>query len=149
MPGKVSTHSDVMDRVIDHAISIYPEECCGFLYGVEVDGIVEVKTAKPMHNESTDQRTRRFLITPQEYLEGEKVADKLGSRLLGVFHSHPDHPAVPSKYDLEMAIPGFIYLIVSVSQGVIADTRWWQLCPNRSRFMEMQFISKEVKEVNR
>ena len=149
MSGKVSTHSEVMEKVIDHAISIYPEECCGFLYGNDIDGIVEVRMAKSMHNERTDKRNRRFLINPEQYLEAEKFADKSGFQLVGVYHSHPDHQAVPSQYDLEMAFPSFLYLIVSVNQESTTDTRWWQLSQDRTQFIEVKFINTKVKENKR
>ncbi len=149
MSRKVSTHNEVMEKVINHAISIYPEECCGFLYGNEIDGIVEVRMAEPMHNERTDKRNRRFLINAEQYLEGEKFADKSGFQLVGVYHSHPDHQAVPSQYDLEMALPNFLYLIVSVNQEFTTDTGWWELSQDRTQFIEVKFINKKVKEYKR
>ena len=39
------------------------------------------------------------------------------ARLLGFYHSHPDHPAKPSQYDLDHAWPSFSYVIVSVMAG--------------------------------
>jgi len=54
--------------------------------------------------------------------------------VVGFFHSHPDHPASPSAFDLEHAWPYYSYLIVSVGRGRVADARAWRLATDRSRF---------------
>ena len=47
--------------------------------------------------------------------------------LLGFYHSHPDHPAIPSKTDLKFAWPFFSYPIVSIKQGVFDTIRSYEL----------------------
>ena len=44
----------------------------------------------------------------QDYLAAERQARAPGSSMLGFYHSHPDHPAVPSQYDLDHAWPTFL-----------------------------------------
>ena len=61
------------------------------------------------------------------YAEGE-------AELLGFYHSHPDHPARPSQYDLDHAWPFFSYVIVSVCGGVPEDMTSWRLKDDRSAF---------------
>ena len=58
----------------------------------------------------------------------------LGAELLGFYHSHPDHPARPSQYDLDHAWPFFSYIIVSVRAGVPEDMTSWRLREDRSAF---------------
>jgi proteasome lid subunit RPN8/RPN11 len=60
-------------------------------------------------------------------LNAEKFADGSGLQLLGVYHSHPNHPAVPSEHDRIAAQPFFSYIIISVKENKIADLRSWQL----------------------
>ena len=66
----------------------------------------------------------------------ERAADSAGAELLGFYHSHPDHPARPSQYDLDHALPNFSYIIVSVTSGTAADLRSWKLRADRSAFDE-------------
>ena len=54
-----------------------------------------------------------------------RPSQALGLELLGFYHSHPDHPARPSQYDLDHAWPSFSYVIVSVMAGEPADMRSW------------------------
>ncbi len=115
----------------------YPEEACGFLIGTEADDDRTVITAIPARNISEDDKKRRFVINPVEYLKAEKYADARGLLLLGVFHSHPDHPALPSKHDLAHAHPFFSFMIVSIMNGIIRDTRSYQL-------VEGQFVEETL-----
>jgi proteasome lid subunit RPN8/RPN11 len=64
----------------------------------------------------------------------------MGLMLLGFYHSHPDHPAEPSQFDLDHAWPNLSYLIVSVRQGQPKEARSWRLKPDRSAFEE-EFLS--------
>ena len=111
----------------------YPDECCGALFGPGPSEIVE---ALSLHNVTTGERRRRFLIGLEEYRAAEKHADDTGQPLLGFYHSHPDHPAEPSAFDLEHAWPNLSYVIVSVAGGRAGVMRSWRLRADRSGFDE-------------
>ena len=96
-----------------HGEETYPHECCGALVGR--DGRVEAAVALP--NTTDEGPRRRFLVRPSDYRLAEQRAGELGGELLGFYHSHPDHPARPSQYDLDHAWPTFAYVIVSVAAG--------------------------------
>ena len=81
-------------------------------------------------------RHNRFLFTPDEYLQAELNAERLGLDLIGVFHSHPDCPNIPSEYDREWAQPFFSYLITRVDHGKAVNSRSWKLLEDRSKFEE-------------
>lgn len=101
---KLVLNKDLMDKMVDHALDSYPMECCGFVFGSDqLDGriVTEVHTAS--NNQQGDQR-RRFEIDPRDYLKAERYALEKEITLLGIYHSHPDHPAVPSKHDLKQAV---------------------------------------------
>jgi proteasome lid subunit RPN8/RPN11 len=116
-----------------HAARTYPDECCGAMLGRNLGTVDE---AFAIENTSTEGHRRRFLISPAEYRAAEARADALGWHLLGFYHSHPDHPAEPSTFDLDHAWPNLSYLIVSVRGGAAVNTRSWRLTADRARFHE-------------
>ncbi len=120
----------VNDDIRRHGAETYPNECCGALYGR--DGVVTATFALP--NTTEEGPRRRFLVRPQDYREAERRASELGVDLLGFYHSHPDHPARPSQYDLDHAWPFFSYIIVSVRAGQPEDMTSWRLLDDRSAF---------------
>jgi proteasome lid subunit RPN8/RPN11 len=120
----------VADAVRRHGIETYPHECCGALIGRE--GVVTATYGLP--NTTEEGPRRRFLVCPQDYRDAERRAGELGGELLGFYHSHPDHPARPSQYDLDHAWPFFSYIIVSVRAGVPEDMTSWRLREDRSAF---------------
>ena len=64
------------------------------------------------------------------------VVDMNGLEIIGVFHSHPNHPAKPSEYDRELALPWWSYLIISIQQKRVDHSRSWVLSENRDHFIE-------------
>jgi proteasome lid subunit RPN8/RPN11 len=122
---------------VDHAIrahgeQTYPHECCGALLGR--DGHVTDLVALP--NTTEEGPRRRFLVRPGDYRQAEQRATALGVDLIGFYHSHPDHPARPSQYDLDHAWPTFAYIIVAVAQGAATAMTVWFLKDDRSSFEE-------------
>jgi proteasome lid subunit RPN8/RPN11 len=113
-----------------HGHDTYPNECCGALIGR--DGAVTEAYALP--NTTEEGPRRRFMVRPQDYRDAERKASERGAELLGFYHSHPDHPARPSQYDLDHAWPFFSYVIVSVRNGVSEDMTSWRLRDDRSAF---------------
>lgn len=115
-----------------HGQETYPHECCGALVGR--DG--QVSATVPLPNTTEEGPRRRFLVRPSDYREAEKQAAALDGELLGFYHSHPDHPARPSQYDLDHAWPTFAYIIVSVAAAAAQDMTVWFLKEDRSSFDE-------------
>jgi len=120
-----------------HGSETYPNECCGALIGRE--GAVSAVFALP--NTTEEGPRRRFLVRPQDYKDAERRASEVGGELLGFYHSHPDHPARPSQYDLDHAWPFFSYVIVSVREGVSGDMTSWRLRDDRSDFDQEELNS--------
>jgi proteasome lid subunit RPN8/RPN11 len=115
-----------------HGEETYPHECCGALVGR--DGVVTAIVALP--NTTEEGPRRRFMVRPSDYRAAEQKAGELGAELLGFYHSHPDHPARPSQYDLDHAWPTFAYIIVAVAQGKSEAMTVWYLKEDRSAFDE-------------
>ncbi len=133
MSSRQLTITAAVDAAIRaHGQETYPHECCGALVGR--DDRVEAIVALP--NTTEEGPRRRFLVRPSDYREAERRASELSGELLGFYHSHPDHPARPSQYDLDHAWPTFAYIIVAVAQGAAEAMTVWYLKDDRSSFDE-------------
>lgn len=127
----------VLRAMREHAAETYPEECCGGLFGSDDGGgSRRVARAAPVDTEQIEQRERRYLIGPEQFAQLERQAEGEGHVLLGFYHSHPDHPAVPSVFDRDHAWPWYTYIIVPVAQGHAGPARAWVLAEDRSGFEE-------------
>lgn len=118
-----------------HAKREYPHECCGALLGqVLANDVRWVEEVVSIPNQQGENRERRFLIGPQQVMALEREARDKGLKVLGFYHSHPDHPARPSEYDREHALPWYSNLIISVQKGKPAEMHCWRLLEDRSDF---------------
>jgi proteasome lid subunit RPN8/RPN11 len=131
--------SEVDAAIRAHGRDTFPHECCGAMLGR--DGVVS--EAFMLANTTEEGPRRRFLVRPDDYRVAEKRARDAGLDLLGFYHSHPDHPAQPSQYDLDHAWPFFSYVIVSVMAGEDKLLTSWRLKEDRSAFEEEQITKNE------
>ncbi len=131
-----------LDDIARHGERDYPHECCGLLVGSFTEnGIKVVLETFPISNAREEEAKRnRFLIRPEELLRGEQYAAEQQLEIVGFYHSHPDHPAVPSGFDLEHALPIYSYVIVSVRASEAKEIRSWQMTADRSRFDEEDIV---------
>ncbi len=135
----------LLKKIHTHGEESYPEEGAGFLLGC-ADSTSRVVTEILTLTNSRDESARhnRYLLTPQDMLRGENEAERLGLDVIGVFHSHPDHPNRPSEFDREWALPWFSYIITSVDSGKAIESRSWRLADDRSNFIEEELkVSSE------
>jgi proteasome lid subunit RPN8/RPN11 len=116
----------------------YPDECCGILVGrIGDDGSRAVEDLVPIENAwAADEQYHRFQIEPEDMMKAEREARKRGLDVLGFYHSHPDHPAKPSDFDREQALPFYSYIIVAVEKGRAGDLASWELKTDRSEFLD-------------
>jgi len=128
----VTLGGGVLEAIAAHGRETYPNECCGALIGR--GGGASESFALP--NTTEEGPRRRFLVRPADYRAAETRATDTGRELLGFYHSHPDHPAQPSQYDLDHAWPFFSYVIISVCGGDVRELRSWRLRDDRSQFDE-------------
>ena len=127
-----------VDEIRRHAERDYPYECCGLLIGKFEDGGNKVATETYGISNAREEEAKRnrFLIRPEELLEGESYAREQQLDVVGFYHSHPDSPAAPSQYDLEHAWPTYSYIIVATTKEGSGDLRSWEQRPDRSKFDE-------------
>lgn len=137
--------SEILENLKKHAEEDYPHECCGFLFGEEGDER-RITISKRTENKSEGDQRRRFQIDPKAYRDAEQYATKNGLDFLGIYHSHPDHPAEPSEHDRVVAMPFFSYIILSVQNGKTVVTRSWRL--NDERQFDEESILDQKEELN-
>jgi proteasome lid subunit RPN8/RPN11 len=125
-----------LEQIRLHGEADYPHECCGLLIGsFDASGAKVADEILPIGNSREEPAKRtRFLIAPEDLMRGEKHARQRQRDVVGFYHSHPDHPAVPSAFDLEHAWPVYSYVIVSVRDGRAEDLFSYELRADRSRF---------------
>ena len=121
----------ITEQMFQHALESYPEECCGFLFGIEdIESNRVMSEIMMVENIKDINRKIRFEIDPLDYLKAEKKAEDLDLHILSIYHTHPEHPAKPSEHDRVQAVPYFSYIIMSVTEKAVVDTRSWQLNSN-------------------
>ena len=134
-----------LDEMYSDALQTFPDECCGFFFGKEVGEERIVINILMANNSKEGDKRRRFEIAPKDYLNAEKFADENELQLLGVYHSHPNHPAIPSEHDRIAAQPFFSYIIISVQENEVAGIRSWQLNANLE-FDEESIEKQSIKQ---
>jgi proteasome lid subunit RPN8/RPN11 len=132
-------------KIESEGAAAYPNECCGILYGRDVNegGMMRrlVEKVEPVSNDfEAGEQYHRFSITPQTLMKAEKTAGEEGRLVLGFYHSHPDHPARPSEYDLAHAWPFYSYVIVAIEQGEAGAMTSWVLDEETNRFRQQEII---------
>jgi proteasome lid subunit RPN8/RPN11 len=126
----------LLGRIAEHGERAYPDEGAGFLLG-EGDAERVIHDLVFAANErELWARPRRYLIDAREYMAAEIESERMGLDLVGVFHSHPDHPNAPSEYDREWAQPVFSYVITSIQAGKAGEAKSWRLADDRNGFVE-------------
>lgn len=147
----ITVQHEAKELMLKDAVQAFPDECCGFLFGQEdIEGNRIISAIQVVNNAKEGDKRRRFVIAPLDYIKAEQYADDHQLTLLGVYHSHPNHPAIPSEHDRVAAQPFFSYIIISVLEGKIGPVRSWRL-NEESQFEEEtvgnleQVVSEIVK----
>ena len=105
----------------------YPQECCGLLLGRAADGVAQVEEVTQARNLNTERAADRYEMDPQDLLRADEMARARRLDIVGVWHTHPDHPARPSATDRAQAWDGWSYLILEVGGNGVQAMRSWRL----------------------
>ncbi len=139
-----------LEAMAVHARATYPDECCGFLVANPDPGPPEaprtITAVEPAANEFEGVRRRRFLLRPEELRAAESRLERTGRIVAGFYHSHPDHPALPSTFDRDHAWPWYTYLVVGVTPSGVSEIRAFELDPDRGEFVEAGLAVAPVHE---
>jgi len=115
-----------MGRVQTRGEGAYPKEGCGIFLGT-VDGDADVVDVRLATNLRQDRARDRYIMDPKDILLAEREAEARGLEVVGFWHTHPDHPARPSQYDADHAWPDYVYVIMAIEGGRMADVTGWVL----------------------
>ena len=138
----VAISERLIKQIEAHGERTFPYECGGMLIGRFENGGKTVVELLPMENAMAEaEQYNRVLITPKDVMRAERYARGKKLDVIGYYHSHPDHPAIPSQFDLDHALPVWTYIIVSILQGRAADVRAWEMENDRSKFNEEEMKS--------
>ena len=153
----ISIPGDFLRQVEVAAEAAYPRECCGLFAGIQNgDGTIAVTRMRTSPNRADDKRPDRFEIDPKvrfDLMRDIGEFDRLDrmddddrdtpyERVVGHYHSHPDHPATPSRFDLEMAFePDLFWLIVAVEKGRATATTIHRLDQSHQKFVQTAFTA--------
>ncbi len=133
----LTIHSNVLRALQTHGEAAYPNEGAGLLLGSAADNDKTVADILPLDNHwEAEEQYHRYMITPQDMLKGEQAAARRGLDVIGIFHSHPDHPAEPSGMDRDWALPWYSYIITTIAQRRATVSRSWLLREDHSAFDE-------------
>ena len=114
----------------------YPHEVCGLLVGrIGANGERIVEAVRDTDNLNTERARDRYILDPQQYLQIETDAAAAGQEVIGVYHTHPDHPSKPSETDRARAEEvwgnteheSWSYVILEISEGALASWNSWVL----------------------
>jgi proteasome lid subunit RPN8/RPN11 len=128
-----------IEIIKNHAQITYPDECCGLILGYknnEYKTVVEIiptenvwNTQKGNFTENPEEysTSRRYAIAPQVMLQTQKEARNRNLNIIGIYHSHPNYPAIPSEWDRIYAWTEYSYVILSVQKGQAGELQSWTL----------------------
>ncbi|MBM4053259.1 MAG: M67 family metallopeptidase [Planctomycetes bacterium] len=124
-----------LNIIKNEVIKSYPSECCGLLVGRNAaeKKVVEIY---PVQNKNTERTHDRYEISGKDFMRVDRSASKKGLQIIGIYHSHPDHPAVPSAFDKENAWSSYSYMIISVEKREDIEFRSWVFNEERKLFIE-------------
>lgn len=123
--------SEVRAELVRWIAAGYPEETCGLLVGRNHLGRTEIARATQAQNLNRERARDRYELDPQDFLAADLAAREASLEIVGIWHSHPDHPAEPSETDRAAAWEGWSYLIVEVTRTGVAAVRSWRLADER------------------
>ncbi|MDQ7025813.1 MAG: M67 family metallopeptidase [Anaerolineae bacterium] len=131
----VKLRQALQERIFKQMEATFPNEGGGFLLGTKQGAEILIEDVIQIENVfETEEQYHRYAMTPQNWMKMEDEADARHLTLVGYYHSHPNHVAIPSDYDCEHALPNFIYIITSVMEGQAADMLAWELSQDRRKF---------------
>jgi proteasome lid subunit RPN8/RPN11 len=126
----------VLEEIEAHMRETYPHECCGLIIGASDNGVRTGLGSRRCRNLNTERAADRYELDPMDMLRAGKDLEGSDRDIVGVYHSHPDHPSRPSEFDRDRAWPGWSYVIGSVMKGEVSLVQSWELDEGAKRFDE-------------
>lgn len=143
-PATVGLPASMVQALIDHARSEYPNEACGLIVGdrAAADGGQALRW-EPCRNRAASPY--RYEIDPDDLLRLTLATEDTGETFWGIVHSHTHTPARPSPTDLGQAFyPDALYLLVSLAADEADPTstapsvRAWRIVDGGAHEVELK-----------
>ena len=131
----VEIKQGILQKILDHAKASYPHECCGILLG-HLTPPKRIMDAVKAENTNKERAVDRYEMNPDELLKIEREARQAGLEVVGVYHSHPDHPSRPSEFDRQRGWPEYSYIIAAVKGGTETEAKSWTFIEEDEPFGE-------------
>ncbi len=97
--------------MLAHLRSVYPEEGCGLMAGVDGDVLRLYPVENRLHSPAA------YEMEPRRLIEALQQIEEARWELLAIYHSHPQGPETPSAQDVAQAYyPEALYVIVSLAR---------------------------------
>ena len=132
----------VLREIYDHTEASYPNECCGLMIGAMTGETRTVHTFRKCRNLNTERARDRYEMDPMDMLRTEREFENSEWDIIGIYHSHPDHPSRPSQTDTDRAWPDYSYVIISVREGRVASANSWVLNESERKFYEEPLVAE-------
>ena len=124
------------------AETAYPLEACGLITGLNINSeVLRVIKIVPAKNILAPVAKHRFEVDPRTRINLEKEIRGTEENLIAHYHSHPDHPALPSSTDLQnVHETNLIWIIVSVNRGKAQDLTAHRVLCDQSGFRKIKIL---------
>jgi proteasome lid subunit RPN8/RPN11 len=138
--------ASLLRQIYHHTEESYPYECCGLMIGTtDQDKDHTVHAFRKCKNLNKERAHDRYDMDPVDILRTEREFENSPWDIIGVYHSHPDHPSRASQTDtdraLEIMATVWSYLIVSVQGGKVASAQSWVLNESERKFYEEALVT--------
>ncbi|GAB1422160.1 M67 family metallopeptidase [Anaerolineales bacterium] len=138
---QVQLSRDVQKRIFEQLEANFPNEGGGFLMGRVEKDVIKIEQVRAVENTfEAEEQYHRYAMTPADWMALEDEADEQGLSLVGYYHSHPNSPAIPSQYDVDHALPNFVYIITQVQEQEAIDMRVYRLSEDRKSLLSETLI---------
>jgi proteasome lid subunit RPN8/RPN11 len=135
--------ASLLRQIYDHTEASYPNECCGLMIGTTDQAqnhtVHAFRTCKNLNKERARDR---YLMDPLDHLRAQQEFENSPWEIIGIYHSHPDHPSRPSQTDTDGAYEGYSYVIISVQKGTVASAQSWVLQETEKKFIEEPLVTE-------
>ena len=137
----ITIPTSLLRQIYDHTEASYPNECCGLMVGT-MGKDKTVHAFRTCKNLNMERARDRYDMDPLDMLRVEREFEDGPWDIVGIYHSHPDHPSRPSQTDTDRAWPDYSYVIISVQEGTVASAQSWVLNEGERKFYEEPLVSE-------
>ena len=138
----IKISASLLRQIYDHTEESYPFECCGLMIGTtDANKNHTVQAFRRCKNLNKERARDRYDMDPMDMLRVEREFENSPWDIIGIYHSHPDHPSRASQTDTDRGWPDYSYVIISVQNGTVAGAQSWVLNEGERKFYEEPLVT--------